>query len=152
LEKGSLIGFPIVGVRAVLTDGASHAVDSSDMAFRTAARAAFRETYRAAKPRILEPVMSVSVEGPTEFQGVIYKSLMQRRGNVLGSTEDAGFARVDAEVPLAEMFGYSTDLRSATEGKAEFTMEFAKYSPAPREVTEELMKKYKSKMTEEDVA
>ncbi len=152
LEKGSLIGFPIVGVRAVLTDGASHAVDSSDMAFRTAARAAFRETYRAAKPRILEPVMSVSVEGPTEFQGVIYKSLMQRRGNVLGSTEDAGFARVDAEVPLAEMFGYSTDLRSATEGKAEFTMEFAKYSPAPSEVTEELMKKDKSKMTEEDVA
>jgi len=152
LEKGSLIGFPIVGVRAVLTDGASHAVDSSDMAFRTAARAAFRKTYRAAKPRILEPVMSVSVEGPTEFQGVIYKSLMQRRGNVLGSTEDAGFARVDAEVPLAEMFGYSTDLRSATEGKAEFTMEFAKYSPAPREVTEELMKKYKSKMTEEDEA
>ncbi len=150
LEKGSLIGFPIVGVRAVLTDGNSHAVDSSDMAFRTAARAAFRETYRAAKPRILEPVMRVSVEGPTEFQGAIYKSLMQRRGNVLGSTEDAGFARVDAEVPLAEMFGYSTDLRSATEGKAEFTMEFAKYSPAPSEVTEELMKKYKSKMIEED--
>ncbi len=150
LEKGSLIGFPIVGVRVVLTDGNSHAVDSSDMAFRTAARAAFRETYRAAKPRILEPIMRVSVEGPTEFQGAVYKSLMQRRGNVLGSTEDAGFARVDAEVPLAEMFGYSTDLRSATEGKAEFTMEFAKYSPAPSEVTEELMKKYKSKMTEED--
>ncbi len=152
LEKGSLIGFPIVGVRAVLTDGNSHAVDSSDMAFQTAARAAFRETYRAAKPRILEPMMRVSVEGPTEFQGAIYKSLMQRRGNVLGSTEDAGFARVDAEVPLAEMFGYSTDLRSATEGKAEFTMEFAKYAPAPSEVTEELLKKYKSKMTEEDEA
>ncbi len=149
LEKGSLIGFPIVGVRAVLTDGNSHAVDSSDMAFRTAARAAFRETYKMAKPQILEPVMRVSVEGPTEFQGVIYKSLMQRRGNVLGSTEDAGFARVDAEVPLAEMFGYSTDLRSATEGKAEFTMEFAKYAPAPKEVTEELLKKYKSKMVEE---
>ena len=94
--------------------------------------------------------MRVSVEGPTEFQGAIYKSLMQRRGNVLGSTEDAGFARVDAEVPLAEMFGYSTDLRSATEGKAEFTMEFAKYAPAPSEVTEDLLKKYKSKMTEED--
>ena len=149
LEKGSLIGFPIVGVRAVLTDGNSHAVDSSDMAFRTASRAAFREAYKRAKPRILEPVMSVSVEGPTEFQGAIYKSLMQRRGNVLGSTEDAGFARVDAEVPLAEMFGYSTDLRSATEGKAEFTMEFAKYAPAPREVTEELLTKYKSKMVEE---
>ncbi len=150
LEKGSLIGFPIVGVRAVLADGASHAVDSSDMAFQTAARAAFRETYKKAKPRILEPVMKVSVEGPTEFQGAIYKSLMQRRGNVLGSTEDAGFARVDAEVPLAAMFGYSTDLRSATEGKAEFTMEFARYAPAPADVTEELLKKYKSPSAEED--
>jgi elongation factor G len=150
LGKGSLIGFPIVGVRAVLTDGNSHSVDSSDMAFQTASRAAFRETYKKAKPRILEPVMKVSVEGPTEFQGAIYKSLMQRRGNVLGSTEDAGFARVDAEVPLAEMFGYSTDLRSATEGKAEFTMEFAKYAPAPSDVTEELLKKYKSKDAVED--
>ena len=81
--------------------------------------------------------MRVSVEGPSDFQGAIYRSLMQRRGTVLGSTEDAGFARVDAEVPLAEMFGYSTDLRSATEGKAEFTMEFAKYAPAPRDVTDE---------------
>jgi elongation factor G len=150
LDKGSLIGFPIVGVRAVLTDGNSHSVDSSDMAFQTASRAAFRESYRKAHPQILEPVMRVSVEGPTEFQGAIYKSLMQRRGNVLGSTEDAGFARVDAEVPLAEMFGYSTDLRSATEGKAEFTMEFAKYAPAPAEVSEELLKKYKSKVVEED--
>jgi elongation factor G len=150
LDKGSLIGFPIVGVRAVLTDGNSHSVDSSDMAFQTASRAAFREAYKKAKPRILEPVMKVSVEGPTEFQGSIYKSLMQRRGNVLGSTEDAGFARVDAEVPLAEMFGYSTDLRSATEGKAEFTMEFAKYAPAPNEVSEELLKKYTRKVAEED--
>jgi elongation factor G len=150
LDKGSLIGFPIVGVRAVLSDGAFHAVDSSDMAFQTASRAAFRETYKKARPQILEPVMKVSVEGPTEFQGAIYKTLMQRRGNVLGSTEDAGFARVDAEVPLASMFGYSTDLRSVTEGKAEFTMEFAKYSPAPSDVTEELLKKYKSKTSEED--
>jgi elongation factor G len=150
LEKGSLIGFPIVGVRAVLTDGSFHAVDSSDMAFQTASRAAFRETYKKTKPQILEPVMKVSVEGPTEFQGAIYKTLMQRRGVVLGSTEDAGFARVDAEVPLAEMFGYSTDLRSATEGKAEFTMEFARYAPAPSEVSEELLKKYKSKIVEED--
>jgi len=137
-------------VRAVLSDGAFHAVDSSDMAFQTASRAAFRETYKKARPQILEPVMKVSVEGPTEFQGAIYKTLMQRRGNVLGSTEDAGFARVDAEVPLASMFGYSTDLRSVTEGKAEFTMEFAKYSPAPSDVTEELLKKYKSKTSEED--
>jgi elongation factor G len=150
LEKGSLIGFPIVGVRAVLTDGNSHAVDSSDMAFQIASRIAFRHAYRKASPKILEPVMKVSVEGPGEFQGAIYRSLMQRRGTVLGSTEDAGFARVDAEVPLAEMFGYSTDLRSATQGKAEFTMEFARYSPAPREVSEELLNKYKGQGAEED--
>jgi elongation factor G len=152
LDKGRLIGFPVVGVRAVLIDGNSHSVDSSDMAFQTACRAAFREVYSKAAPRILEPVMKVSVEGPSHFQGAIYRSLMQRRGTVLGSAEDAGFARVDAEVPLAEMFGYSTDLRSATEGKAEFTMEFAKYAPAPLEVTDELLKKFKSKDSDEEVA
>ena len=152
LDKGSLIGFPVVGVRAVLTDGNSHAVDSSDMAFMTASRMAFREAYKKAGPRILEPVMRVSVEGPGEFQGAVYKSLMQRRGTVLGSTEDAGFARVDADVPLAEMFGYSTDLRSSTQGKAEFTMEFSKYAPAPKEVSEELLKKYRTKVSDEEDA
>ena len=152
LDKGTLIGFPVVGVRAVLTDGNSHAVDSSDMAFMTASRMAFREAYKKASPRILEPVMRVSVEGPGEFQGAVYKSLMQRRGTVLGSTEDAGFARVDADVPLAEMFGYSTDLRSSTQGKAEFTMEFSKYAPAPKEVSEELLKKYRTKVSDEEDA
>ncbi|MCP4896049.1 MAG: elongation factor G [bacterium] len=150
LGKGSLIGFPIVGVKAVLVDGNSHAVDSSDMAFQTASRMAFRGAYRKAAPQILEPVMKVSVEGPGEFQGAIYRSLNQRRGVVLGSTEDGGFARVDAEVPLAEMFGYSTDLRSSTQGKAEFTMEFARYAPAPNSVTEELLKEYKGTALEED--
>ncbi len=150
LEKGSLIGFPIVGVKVVLVDGNSHAVDSSDMAFQVASRAAFRETYRRAGPQILEPVMAVSVEGPGEFQGAIYRSLMQRRGNIIGSTEDAGFARVEAEVPLAEMFGYSTHLRSETQGKAEFTMEFSRYAPAPREVTEELKKSLSGHKAEEN--
>jgi len=152
LEKGALIGFPVVGIRAVLTDGNSHAVDSSDMAFMTASKKAFREAYKKAKPRILEPVMRVSVEGPAEFQGAFYKSLMQRRGTVLGSTEDGGFARVDADVPLAEMFGYSTDLRSATQGKAEFTMEFSKYAPAPKEVSEELLKQYRTNVSDEEDA
>ncbi|MEM1205499.1 MAG: elongation factor G [Acidobacteriota bacterium] len=150
MEKGRMIGFPVVGVRAVLQDGNSHAVDSSDMAFLVAARSAFRQAYERAKPRILEPVMKVEVEGPSEFQGAIYRTLMQRRGNVLGSTEESGFARVEAEVPLAEMFGYSTDLRSETQGKAEFTMEFSKYGPAPAEVTEELRKKYSGQVAEED--
>jgi len=150
LGKGSLIGFPVVGVRVVLTDGNSHAVDSSDMAFQTASKAAFKRAYRDAKPRILEPLMRVSVEGPGEFQGAIYKSLMQRRGTILGSTEDEGFARIEADVPLAEMFGYSTELRSATQGKAEFSMEFARYAPVPKEASEELLKKYRSDAAEED--
>jgi elongation factor G len=150
MVKGTLIGFPIVGVKAVLVDGNTHPVDSSDMAFQTASRAAFKLAYKKAKPRILEPVMKVAVEGPGEFQGAIYKSLMARRGNIIGSTEDEGFARVEAEVPLAEMFGYSTDLRSQTQGKAEFTMEFSRYAPVPREVSEELLKQYKGQAASED--
>jgi elongation factor G len=93
--------------------------------------------------------MRVSVEGPGEFQGTVFKSLMQRRGTIIGSAEDDGFARVDAEVPLAEMFGYATHLRSATQGKAEFTMEFARYAPVPREVSEELMKSYSERGAKE---
>ncbi|UCF67967.1 MAG: elongation factor G, partial [Acidobacteriota bacterium] len=143
IVKGSMIGFPVVGLRAVINDGAAHAVDSSDQAFQTAARFALRQAYRKAAPQILEPVMKVSVEGPGEFQGAVYRSMLQRRGVVLGSTEDGGFARIDAEVPLAEMFGYATDLRSATQGKAEFTMEFAKYAPVPREVADRLLAEFK---------
>jgi elongation factor G len=142
LQEGRLIGFPIVGVRVVLTDGAFHAVDSSDMAFQIAARNAFHEVYAKAAPAILEPIMKVSVEGPVEFQGNVIRTIMQRRGMVLGTTEEQGFCVVEAEVPLAEMFGYSTTLRSATQGKAEFTMEFARYAPTPGEVTEALKKKY----------
>ncbi|NJN63948.1 MAG: elongation factor G [Acidobacteria bacterium] len=149
IERGTLIGFPIAGVRAVINDGQFHAVDSSDIAFQTAALMAFRDAYRKAGPQILEPLMRVSVEGPSEFQGAIYKTLMARRGVVLGSTEEEGFARVESEVPLSEMFGYSTDLRSATQGKAEFTMEFARYAPAPREVSDKLLADYKGKALEE---
>jgi elongation factor G len=150
LAKGSLIGFPIVGVRAVLTDGNSHSVDSSDIAFQIAARMGFREAYRKAAPRILEPLMHVSVEGAGEFQGAIYRTLLHRRGTVIGSTEDEGFARIEAEVPLAEMFGYSTELRSATQGKAEYTMEFARYAPVPKDVSEELLKEYKGRAAGEE--
>jgi elongation factor G len=125
----------------VLDDGASH-VDSSDNAFQAAARGAFREVYGRARPIILEPVMKLSVEGPGEFQGQILRTIMQRRGMVIGTTEEEGFTRVDAEVPLGEMFGYSTDLRSSSQGKAEFTMEFSRYAPVPAETSVELIKKY----------
>jgi elongation factor G len=142
LVKGRLIGFPVTGLRVVVNDGASHAVDSSEMAFQAAARGAFVETYMKARPQILEPVMRVAVEGPGEFQGAFVKTVMQRRGIIIGTTESEGFVRVDAEVPLAAMFGYSTDLRSATQGKAEYTMEFSRYAPVPAEISEELVKEY----------
>jgi elongation factor G len=142
LKKGRLIGFPVTGLKVVLRDGASHSVDSSDTAFQAAARGAFADIYHQARPQILEPIMRVSIEGPTEFQGVFVKSIMQRRGLVAGTTESEGFARLDADVPLSEMFGFSTDLRSSTQGKAEFTMEFARYAPAPAEVSKELIEKY----------
>ena len=142
MDKGLLIGAPVTGVFVEINDGQSHAVDSSDNAFQAAARGAFRDAYPRANPVILEPIMKVSVEGPAEFHGNIVSTIMGRRGMIIGSTEDDGYSVVDAEVPLSEMFGYSTTLRSATQGKAEFTMEFAKYGQVPSGVAEELKAKY----------
>jgi len=150
LAKGRLIGFPVIGIKILIDDGQSHSVDSSEMAFQAAARGAFREFYARAKPQILEPIMKLSVEGPTEFQGSILKTIMQRRGQVIGSTEEDGFSTVDSEVPLSEMFGYATDLRSMTQGKAEFSMEFDKYAPVPAETQTELKKKYESKIGDDE--
>ena len=141
-KKGSLIGFPVVNIRCVINDGQSHAVDSSDIAFQQAAIGAFREAYMKARPCILEPIMKVTVEGPTEFQGNIFASINQRRGIILSSTEDGTFSKVEAEVPLSEMFGYSTTLRSLTQGKAEFSMEFEKYGKVPQGISEALIKEY----------
>jgi elongation factor G len=147
LARGSLIGAHVTGVSVTLDDGAAHTVDSSDMAFQEAARGAWRASYLAAKPQILEPLMKVEVEGPSEFQGGMVAILMQRRGLVIGSTELDGFARVEADVPLAEMFGFSTTLRSATQGKAEFTMEFSRYAPVPAALAEELKENYRREQT-----
>ena len=142
LTGGGLIGFPIVRIRCGINDGATHAVDSSDNAFQIASRMAFRETYPKAKPQILEPIMKVQIDTPTEFQGSIMGNLNGRRGVILGTTEDTHYTRIDVEVPLSEMFGYATELRSMSQGKAEFTMEFAKYEPVPKMVGEDLQKKY----------
>ncbi len=149
MGKGSLIGAPIVGVKMTINDGQYHPVDSSDMAFQVAALGAFREAYMKAKPVILEPIMKVSVEGPSEFQGNIFAVINQRRGIIVASTEDDAFARVDAEVPLSEMFGFSTILRSLTQGKAEFSMEFEKYGKVPNSISEELVKEYAEKRRKE---
>ncbi len=151
VKKGSLIGFPIVGVRAVLNDGAFHAVDSSEQAFRTASLMGFREAYAEAKPTILEPIMKVEVEAPSEFQGSVVGQINQRRGVIL-ETVTGENVTITAEVPLNTMFGYSTDLRSATQGKGNFTMEFAKYSTVPRQEQEEMVKKYREKLAKEAAA
>ncbi len=149
LKKGSLIGFPVTGVRYVINDGASHAVDSSEQAFKTAALMAFREGYEAAKPVILEPIMKVEVQAPEDFQGSVVGQLNQRRGTILSTENREGYVVAVAEVPLNAMFGYSTDLRSATQGKGEFTMEFARYSPVPRAEQEAMMKAYREKLLAE---
>ncbi len=149
LKKGRLIGYPITGIRVTVTDGQAHEVDSSDLAFQAAAQGAFRQAYANAKPYALEPIMKLSVEGPAEFLGNIFASINQRRGIIVSSVEDGMFARVDAEVPLSEMFGYSTVLRSLTQGKAEFTMEFLKYARVPAQMSEKLIAEHQEKFQKE---
>lgn len=146
LGKGSLAGFPIVGVRVAINDGAAHSVDSSDLAFQQASIGAFRESYGRAGPILLEPLMRVVVETPTEFQGTVLGTLNQRRGMIASTSEDGAFSSIEAEVPLAEMFGYSTVLRSSTQGKAEFTMEFSRYHSVPKSIAEGVTAKQREEM------
>jgi elongation factor G len=138
MAKGPKLEFPITGVKVVINDGASHAVDSSDMAFQAAARGAFREAYLRAKPVIHEPIMKVVVETPPEFQGPVMGLLNQRRGMIIGSQDEGVMCVIEAQVPLAEMFGFSTVLRSSTQGKAQFTMEFALYKQVPQSIAEKI--------------
>jgi elongation factor G len=149
MAKGLLIGFPVVGVKAILQDGAYHDVDSSEMAFRICAMAAFREAYFKAKPTALEPIMKLEVSAPEEFQGNVLGQVNQRRGMITGTTTNEGFTTVEAECPLSEMFGFSTELRSGTQGKGEFSMEFSRYAAVPKGIQEELVKKYEKQRADE---
>ena len=148
VKKGTQIGFPIVGIRCAVNDGASHAVDSSEMAFKTAAMMGFREAYANAAPTILEPIMKVEIDVPSEFQGSVVGQVNQRRGVIL-ETVSGDTTSITAEVPLNSMFGYSTDLRSATQGKGTFTMEFARYAIVPKQEQEEMKKVYREKLAAE---
>jgi elongation factor G len=141
LHKGPLAGYEVLGVKMVLVDGSYHDVDSSDMAFQICARDCFRETFRKADPVLLEPIMKVEVETPTEFQGPVTGGISSKRGVILGTEAREGFTVITAEVPLSEMFGYSNDLRSMTQGKAGFSMEFLKYQKVPSRLQEEVVKK-----------
>jgi elongation factor G len=145
---GQLIGQPVVNAKVVLNDGAFHAVDSSEQAFKTAAMTAVREFYSKTAPVVLEPIMKVEISAPEEFQGTVIGQINQRRGVIMGTDSDNNYVVVTAEVPLSEMFGYSTDLRSATQGKGEFSMEFAKYSQIPKQIQDEMVKEYQKRRAE----
>lgn len=151
LKRGLLIGFPVRGMRVTVNDGQYHAVDSSERAFVQAAIGAFKQAYLKAKPAIMEPIMRVTVECPSEFQGNVMSSINQRRGLIMSAAEDGVFTTVEAEVPLKEMFGYATTLRSLTQGKGEFTMEFSRYARVSESLEEDLKVRYKERQKRGEV-
>jgi elongation factor G len=154
IKNGALVGCEVEGMRVVLEDGAAHAVDSSDQAFRTSMANAIRDTMKRASPSVLEPVMAVEVVVPTDFQGTVVAALNKRMGMIQSSdvNEEGSGVTIVADVPLSNMFGYSTELRSQTQGKGEFTMEYQKHVQVPRNTQEELMKKYKAERDAENAA
>ena len=141
MEGGVLAGYPMVDVKATLYDGSYHDVDSNEMAFKIAGSMAFKEAARKASPVLLEPVMAVEVVTPEDYAGVIMGDLSSRRGRIEGMEHRAGSQVIKAIVPLAEMFGYATHMRSSTQGRAEYSMHFARYEEAPRSVAEEIIAK-----------
>lgn len=137
--KGPVAGYPVVGLKVVLEDGSYHEVDSSDMAFLTCAKTCMRENFNKTKPALLEPIMKLEVEAPADFQGPITGDLISRRGMIVATHHDGGLARIEGEIPLSETFGYSTDLRSMTQGQGTFSMEFASYKKVPNSLAEEII-------------
>ena len=140
MEAGVLAGYPVVDVKVTLFDGSYHEVDSSEMAFKIAGSMAFKEACKKANPAILEPIMKVSVTVPDEYMGTVIGDITARRGNILGQITRTGAVQVDANVPLAEMFGYATDLRSKTQGRGNYAMEPSHNTELPKSKTEELIK------------
>ncbi|KAI9078460.1 hypothetical protein K1719_039556 [Acacia pycnantha] len=143
-NSGSLIGHPVENLRVVLTDGAAHSVDSSELAFKLASIYAFRQCYAVSRPVILEPIMLVELKVPTEFQGAVAGDINKRKGVIVGNDQDGDDSVITAHVPLNNMFGYSTSLRSMTQGKGEFTMEYKEHSPVSHDVQTQLINNYKS--------
>jgi elongation factor G len=144
-ETGVLAGYPVVDIKVALTDGSYHEVDSSEMAFKIAASMGFKEGCRKAKPVLLEPVMDVEVVCPSEYQGAVVGDLNSRRGKIIAMEARAGAQVIRANVPLGQMFGYATDVRSMTQGRATYTMQFARYEEVPRPIAEEIIAKVAGK-------
>ena len=139
LQAGVLAGFPVVDVKVTLYDGSYHEVDSSEMAFKIAGSMAFKEAMRKADPILLEPIMKVSVIAPDDYLGTVIGDLTARRGQILGQEARSGAQQVDALVPLANMFGYATDLRSATQGRGQYTMEPHSYCELPKSIRDKII-------------
>eukprot|EP01119_Soliformovum_irregulare_P017970 TRINITY_DN5427_c0_g1_i1.p1 TRINITY_DN5427_c0_g1~~TRINITY_DN5427_c0_g1_i1.p1 ORF type:complete len:765 (-),score=282.29 TRINITY_DN5427_c0_g1_i1:138-2432(-) len=148
VNKGPLTGSPVTGVRMVLKDGAAHSVDSSELAFRICTRYAFTDAFKEADPKVLEPIMKVEVLVPSEFQGTVLGSVNKRKGQIQLSETGEEYATIIADVPLNNMFGYSTELRSLTQGKGEFTMEYKMHQPVMRDEMMRLMEEWKKKQAE----
>jgi elongation factor G len=142
-ESGIVAGYPVIDLKATLVDGSFHDVDSSEMAFKIAGSMAIKEAVMKATPVLLEPMMKVEVEVPEDFIGNVIGDLNSRRGQIEGQETETGIAKVSAKVPLAEMFGYATDIRSKTQGRGIFTMEFSHYEEVPRNVAETIITKSK---------
>ncbi|BAZ46657.1 translation elongation factor G [Chondrocystis sp. NIES-4102] len=142
-ESGILSGYPLIDVKVTLIDGSYHDVDSNEMAFKVAGSMAVRSAVLNAAPVVLEPMMKVEVEVPEDFLGDVIGDLNSRRGNIEGMNSEVGMAKIDAQVPLAKMFGYATDIRSKTQGRGIFSMEFSEYSEVPRNEAEEIIAKNK---------
>jgi elongation factor G len=143
MGNGVLVGFPLVDIKVTLFDGSYHDVDSSELAFKIAGSMALRKGVLEAEPALLEPIMKVEVSTPEDYMGDVIGDLNRRRGLVHGMDEENGSMVVHAEVPIGEMFGYATDLRSATQGRASYSMEFARYTEAPANITQAVIKKVK---------
>jgi elongation factor G len=141
LEGGVIAGYPVVDVKVTIIDGSYHDVDSNEMAFKIAGSMAVKEGVRRAKPVLLEPIMKVEVVTPEDYSGDVIGDLNRRRGHIQGMEDSVSGKVITAEVPLAEMFGYATNVRSMSQGRATFTMEFAKYQEVPNNVAEAVMKK-----------
>ena len=141
MQAGVMAGFPVVDVKVTLYDGSYHEVDSSEMAFKIAGSMAFKEACRKAQPVILEPIMKVAVVVPDEYMGTVIGDITARRGNILGQIPRNGSTQIDANVPLSEMFGYATDLRSKTQGRGQYSMEPSHYTELPKSKSEEIVSK-----------
>ncbi|MBS7407180.1 MAG: elongation factor G, partial [Coriobacteriales bacterium] len=141
LETGVVAGYPTLDVRVELVDGSYHDVDSSEVAFKVAGSLAIKEALRKSDPILLEPMMAVEVETPSEYMGNVMGGISSRRGMIQGQEERGSAIAIKANVPLSEMFGYATDLRSNTQGRASYTMQFAHYAPVPKNVAEEIIAK-----------